>query len=458
MNCIRLPLFIQLVCGLAWLVGSSPTPVRADSAQMLIDDTEALTQRLQLIDSAEHEILLATYEVGDDPVALRILAGLRDAARRGVCVRLIVDGHAENNLMPKPLMEHLIRQGVQIREHQPDVRYKLELGRQRMHDKLLVVDGTRMIAGGRNTRADYYGLAEKNYWDREVALAGATAAHARRYFLARWNASTSGVPSLRREETDGVRQRQEHGNLNDMPAEAAIQCAARLLDAAAADPLPLACPATTLGAPTCGCGVVMDVECIRFLHDLPDGPKHAPEAIAHQLHQAIAAARKCIVIETPYLVFTHRLRHLLAAARRRGVAITLVTNSLETTDHVIVHSQYANQRRWLRNQGIDLWEMKGERHLHAKAMVIDGHLAMLGSYNFDILSETRNSEVAVLIEHCEFAAALSAQIVWHMQMSQKVPEDESLIGFDARTNRVDDSVLREARRKRLVTPWIKKYL
>jgi hypothetical protein len=52
--------------------------------RLLSDDSTSLLHRLQLIDSAANEILLSAYEVGDDTIALRVLAGLREAARRGV--------------------------------------------------------------------------------------------------------------------------------------------------------------------------------------------------------------------------------------------------------------------------------------------------------------------------------------------------------------------------------------
>ncbi len=172
-----------------------------------------MRHRLDLLEQASSEILLSAYEVGDDLLALHILAKLRAAAGRGVNVKLLVDGHGRNNLIPKPLMAHLIDSGVQIFEHQPDVRYKLEIGRQRMHDKLLIVDGLHLIIGGRNVRADYFGMAEqlitkpeiedqlhRSCLDREMFLTGPAAECAREYFLARWHAGTSGQPTLTREE------------------------------------------------------------------------------------------------------------------------------------------------------------------------------------------------------------------------------------------------------------------
>ncbi|MCC6509390.1 MAG: phosphatidylserine/phosphatidylglycerophosphate/cardiolipin synthase family protein [Pirellulaceae bacterium] len=437
-------------------------------ARLLYHDSTSLQQRLELVDSADHEVLLSAYEIGDDPVALRILSGLRAAAQRGVCVKLMVDGHGRNNLIPKPMMKHLVEQGVAIREHMPDARYRLELGRQRMHDKLLVVDGQRLIIGGRNVRADYYGLAnqamidveraEKNRIDREVYVDGPIAKVVRHYFLQRWNADTSGPPSLDRTEKRKTIDAQQLSHLNKMSPDAARNCAARLLDQAWATPLPFDHHTSQLQSLACTGETVHQLSCVRFLHDVPENPKDCPAAIAQQLSRAISAAKTSVLLETPYLVLSKDLRRRLAELTDRGVDVCVLTNSLETADRMITHAQYANERHLLLSAGIQLWETKGARHLHAKSLVIDGYRSMVGSYNFDMLSETRNSETAMLIDDTGFADDLTRQIAQHLVRARPVSRDEPLIGFDARTNDVDQDVLREARVKRLISPWIKKYL
>ena len=75
----------------------------------------------------------------------------------------------------------------------------------------------------------------------------------------------------------------------------------------------------------------------------------------------------------------------------------ILTNSLETNNHHSAQAAYENDKRWFLRHGIELWELTGCNHLHAKAAVIDGCIAVIGSYNFDMLSEKRNSEVAVAI-------------------------------------------------------------
>ncbi len=428
---------------------SQPASLHGNQAALLNDDLSALHHRLRLIDSAQHEIFLSAYEVGDDTTVLRVFAGLRAAARRGVDVRLIVDGHGVNNLMPKPLMEYLIAESVMVREHMPDVRYKLEIGRQRMHDKLMIVDGQHLIIGGRNLRSDYFGSAcpseEKIRWDRDAMVTGPLVAVVRCYFLNRWSAGTSGQPTLTRDEKRRTLEAQELAYLNDMPRPRALLCVAELLDKALSDPLP--CSA---------CEPLFDLACARFLHDIPEHPKDCPKAIAQQLNHAIGHARQTLLISTPYLVMSQQLREILTTLRQRRVEICLLTNSLASNDRTITHAQYANERRWMLNAGIELWEMQGPRMLHTKSMVIDGRRSMIGSYNFDMLSETRNSETALLIDDVPFAEALTAQVAQDLMRSR--PVEEPLLGYDARANEVDDETLHKLRRQRLISPWIKRYL
>ena len=140
-----------------------------------------------------------------------------------------------------------------------------------------------------------------------------------------------------------------------------------------------------------------EVEDIEFWHDVVDGSKRSSDGIAQHYLRLLGQARHRIVIETPYLVFSPQMKAALLAARRRGVEIRILTNSLESNDHTLVHAGYANQRNWLRSKGIQLWEWHGHQTVHAKSTVIDQRIAVFGSYNADMLSEQRNSEVAVVI-------------------------------------------------------------
>jgi cardiolipin synthase C len=428
--------------------------IRADQVRMINSETAALSQRIAMIDAAANSVDLIYYEIVDDDTAGQFFASLIRAAKRGVRVRFLCDGHLATNLMPKALMEHLIDEGICIREFPFNYRYQLELGKQRLHDKLLVVDGQQLLTGGRNLVQEYYGLGKRKRYDRDILLIGETACQAQQYFDARWNGSRTQQPSLTRNEKSKIIKRQYHPEWNDMPrCQAKLEVAAWI---ASCETRPL------LASDTClrlndSASYELDCKCIRFLCDCPDTPKRATGAISAQILRELQNARGSIDIETPYFAITHRLKDILIDAERRGVRVRILTNSLESTDQVAAHAGYANQRRAFLRAGIELYEMQGCHNLHAKAMVIDGTTAMMGSYNFDVLSETRNSEVALLIESADFSKELLESIALDRSRSQRITI-EDLFRLEARESDAPTKALRQFQKLRFAAPIIKPYL
>ena len=126
----------------------SATPAKAGLVRILHEDAVAAQARIDLLQQARKEINVSYYIVGDDHIPLVFLSLLRDAVRRGVTVRLIVDGHSNNNQIPRALAAYLMREGVQIKEFHPDTPFRLAWIKTRMHDKLVIVDEEQLITGG----------------------------------------------------------------------------------------------------------------------------------------------------------------------------------------------------------------------------------------------------------------------------------------------------------------------
>ncbi|MFC7608338.1 phospholipase D-like domain-containing protein [Teichococcus aestuarii] len=96
---------------------------------------------------------------------------------------------------------------------------------------------------------------------------------------------------------------------------------------------------------------------------------------------------------------------------RRGVRVTVITNSLAATDVVAVHAGYARYRPRLVELGIDLYELKrsgahgsgvfGSRgaSLHTKALMVDRDLVFVGSFNLDPRSANLNTEMGAVARH-----------------------------------------------------------
>ena len=98
--------------------------VKASTVRLLHSEVEAFAMRLERIKTAQSTIDLISYEISDDNTSGCFLVAMLDAVERGVVVRVLVDGHIGDNLIPKPLMHYLIEHGVAIRERPLNVRYQ----------------------------------------------------------------------------------------------------------------------------------------------------------------------------------------------------------------------------------------------------------------------------------------------------------------------------------------------
>jgi len=452
---VRLLTTAAVVISVAAMESWLATPARADLVRILHPDNEGAQARVDLIQQAKCEINTSYYIVGDDSIPLVFLSLLRDAARRGVTVRLLVDGHNGNNLIPRAMVAHLLREGVQIKEFHPQGTHNLQWLKHRMHDKLLIVDGQRLITGGRNMKNEYFGLDCRNYVDRDVYIRGCTAAEARCYFMSRWDSCDVCPARIDGKIDKETLKGQKHCELNDGCDEASICQAALLLDGAR-------------GAME-QCGFVRfdpgydwsngahDVSCIRFLHDTPCVDKR-DAGIGPDMMALLATAKCSVTLETPYMALSKEMRQLLKSLRCRGVRVTIVTNSFETNDHGSAQALYENSKRRYLRWGIDLWELRGCDHMHAKAAVIDGCVAVIGSYNFDELSQKKNSEVAVAIYDPLVAAELQASIDVHRQRAYEIGRNTHPIGYSTRYPGATRKQIKKLQRERIVTPIIKEFL
>ena len=366
-----------------------PLTASADVFRVLDDPREAAQVRVDLIQQANKEISALYFLARNDRITMTALALLRDARRRGVgSVRMIVDANFQH--IPKAVLAHLSDEGVQVRVYHPlTLRHPTWVFR-RMHEKLVVVDSERYITGGRNLAESYFGLARKNYVDRDVYVEGPSAHEADRHFDEMWN--TPDVTDL---------------DVSVSPAEKAK--AARILDDAPcgleeADFIDLHTRRDWSEGKS-------DIADVHFIHDpLGDGPR-----LAVRLGEQIERARSSVIIETPYLVPTAGVIELLKKKIGEGVRVQIVTNSLRSSDGMFPYVGFLKYRHRLKRAGVDIREYKGPQMLHAKSMVIDGRTVLVGSYNVDPRSQNLNAESMCVAEDEETARELLASIDLHAQ-------------------------------------------
>ncbi|HJW91984.1 MAG TPA: phosphatidylserine/phosphatidylglycerophosphate/cardiolipin synthase family protein [Thermoanaerobaculia bacterium] len=376
-------------------------PLRADVFRVLDDPRDAAQARVDLIQQATKEIDALYFLARNDRITMMALALLRDARRRGVgSVRMIVDANFQH--IPKAVLAHLSDEGVQVRVYHPlTLRHPSWLFR-RMHEKVVVVDGERYITGGRNLAEAYFGLAKRNYVDRDVYVEGESAAEADRHFDELWHSND--VIALHVRVSDRKKAK-----------------AARVLDQAACE-LAGFIQYDTGRNWSEGKHDIADVE---FVHD----PLHEGPRLTARLNEIIGAAQSSVVIESPYLVPSAGLLELLRKKIHQGVRVQIVTSSWRSSDGLLAYVGYLKYRRRLIRAGIDVREYKGPDMLHAKSMVVDGRTVLVGSYNVDPRSENLNAEAMCIADDQTAAQELLASIDAHAQNAWIVGAREHRMGL-----------------------------
>jgi putative cardiolipin synthase len=415
---------------LTLLAGST---VDAEQVRILETHAHAAQARVDLVRGAERSIDTAYFIYDDDHAGLAGLYLLREAARRGVTVRLIID--SQWNKVSGAIIAHLVDEGVQVKLYHRFSLFKPFWWTRRMHDKLVIVDAEHLIAGGRNIEDPYFGLdEERNYLDRDIYVRGASAGDSARYFEDLWNSRHVGDPPVAR--------------VPDDRREAAAQSVQRGAEYLARSTIVDDSRAGTILSST------TTVPSARFLHDEVARVRKKP-GIRKDLLELFADTQETLRIETPYLVVTKGVRRLFRELLDRGVKIRLLTNSLKTTDNVWPQAGYVGRKKKLVRMGIELWEYAGPESLHSKSAVIDGKVVLVGSYNLDPRSERLNTEIAVVVEDRGLAADLEACMQRNLRNSWRIGPDGKPLGQKRRYPGVGLCKRIKVRLIRLILPCVR---
>jgi len=375
----------------------------------LVNGSDALSARLALIDTAERRVDLQSFLVKPGVAARLITERLIAAADRGVQVRMLIDD-VLSRISDRQLADLDAHPQIAVRVFNPLPRglpktfgFLLAIPRsnRRMHNKSLVVDGAIAIVGGRNLSDEYFEIDPRTeFADLDMLAHGPIAAEVASAFDLFWNdAFARPLASFARPFRSGARSRPP--NLAPvLPAE--MQ---RFIDAARDGPL-LADRRTGR--------VLPESASARVVTDRPEKLRRrrgrGEQRLFHALTAELAAARHEAVFVTPYFVPRAEGVEALSALCARGVGVTVITNSLAATNHIVVHGGYAPYRRELLRAGVRLFEARPDTAisrltgetvgytLHSKLAIIDRRRIMVGSLNLDPRSTELNAELGIFID------------------------------------------------------------
>jgi cardiolipin synthase len=347
--------------------------------RLLQGATEFFPALITAIDAAQIEVRLETYIFDFQGKGADIAYALERAARRGVSVKVVVDGFGTP---PLPLVwaERFAEAGVDWRVYSPLGRFGvLNIGSwRRLHRKLCLVDHRIGFCGGINILDDEY--------DQE----GPTRLPPRLDF----SVQVTG-PLVRQIELTMVRLWLRMQAMRDI-RDARLTGALQSLRASGHAPAP---PVEKLPVP--------DGRGARAALVMRDNLRNRTR-IERAYRRAIGHAHREVLIANAYFVPGRKMRHAIVAAARRGVKVTLLLQGRYETfmQFYAARSVYGTLLR----ESVQIHEYS-PTYLHGKVAVIDGRWATVGSSNLDPLSLLLAREANVVVENPAFAQVLRERLL-----------------------------------------------
>lgn len=384
-----------------WVLGCvacAPVALRADDFFLLSSNRRAYEARIELIDLAEREIDIAYYAIDSGDVALTLLDRLRQAAGRGVQVRILVDGFQTR--LPSDVASALLQAGVELRAYHPPLTGRPMWLNRRLHYKLMVVDRQAMVVGSRNLEDSHFGLKQQSFADMDALLAGDICRRAADHFHGLWNSDE--VLPVERRRLIGIHKSRDY-------EQAVREAAARLADREAFHDGSSRCVLEPC---------VANIDGSYLVHD--QGTDKSERLFQRQVIRIIDSAQHRVWIETPYPVLERPVKQALQRAIERGVHITLQTNSLGSIDRTAPYAAYQNDKREYQRMGVRLVEYVGQDTLHSKVVLIDESSVLIGSYNMDARSDRLNLELGVWIQDARVCQVVEHQLRHRLSSSETV--------------------------------------
>ncbi|HJV09522.1 MAG TPA: phospholipase D-like domain-containing protein [Acidimicrobiales bacterium] len=350
---------VEAVTGAPWRSGNQ--------VRVLRNGAQTFPAMLDAIASATSTINLSSYIIWPGAVTARFTDALCERAKAGVEVNVVVDAYGSAKLAGDEMVDRLEQAGATFVFFRPPAWYEVDKLNNRMHRRLLVVDGRIGFAGGVGIADVWDGNAEDPEHWRETHV-----------------------------EVEGPAVRDILGGFMENWADAA--------------------------------NVVLDGRHVPELDQVEDGvgvqvvrssPRSGGTATSQLFYAAIAGAQERLWITTAYFAPDQAFVDLLCDAAQRGVDVQILVNG-PNVDKEVVRETGQRQYGRLLEAGVRIFEYQ-RTMLHAKVMIVDGW-ANIGSSNLEHRSLGLDDELMVAFSDED----LVDQVAGHFQEDLKDAEEFDL--------------------------------
>ncbi len=348
-------------------------PTGGNSGHLPADSNATIDAMVADIDAAKDHVHLLFYIWLADNNGCKVIDAVKRAAARGVTCRVMVDDLGSRALVRSHHWEDMRQAGVKVASGlavgNPLLRLMTSRIDLRNHRKIVVIDGTITYCGSQNC-ADPEFRVKPRYapWvDAMVRFEGPIAHQNQLLFAGDWMA--------------GVRE--DLGDLLKPPA---------------------ATDGTSMPAQVIGTGPT-----VRY------------SAMQEVFQSLVFAARRELIITTPYYIPDDALQTAICACAYRGVDTTIIFPA--RNDSWIVGAASRSYYADLLAAGVKIHEY-GAGLLHTKSLTVDGEIMLIGSANMDRRSLELNYENNILVYDPELTAAMRARQRSYLEQSREVTRGE----------------------------------
>ena len=353
--------------------GSSPLTANND-VKLLINGEDKFPVLVKALLNAKNHIHLEYYIYENDITGNEIAEILIKKAKEGVEVRFMYDDFGSHGL-GKSFIQRLKRAGVQTAPFYKIKWYALASRiNYRNHRKIIIIDGNVSFVGGINMSDKYRNdLETKNrlYWrDTHLMITGQATAYLQYLFVCDWNFCSN--TKLAYSEVYFPDTSQQEIIENDV-----VQIAA-------------------------------------------SGPDSSQPLIFYSLLEAISCAKKSIYITSPYFIPGESLMDALIIAIQSGLDVKVLIPGI--SDSKMVNTAASAYYTELLQYGAKIYKYN-KGFVHAKTMVIDNDLSIIGSANMDYRSFDLNFEVNAMVYSKNIANQLTVAFEDDLKVSEQIDKD-----------------------------------
>jgi len=379
--------------------------------------------RVNLIENAEKTLDIAYYTLHDGVSTDIFFNSIIEAADRGIKVRILLDGifHNLNGNLRGIKYIFSDHSNIELKFYEPLNLIKPWTWNNRLHDKLIIVDGKYAIIGGRNIGDKYFvgdDTDDHIVYDRDVVIintdkdnvSNSVISEFKDYFSHLWQHDYSKNPVNKLTDIGKKKGEEKYQYLVNR-VEKLKKTYPEIFNNSI-DWIEESVPANRI-----------------YLIYNPIERLNKEPWCWNYIANLAQNAKESIYVQSPYIIPTKNMLSILHVDNISvdKEQINILTNSIYSSPNPFAVSGYMNNRKRIVDFGANLYEFQGPGSTHAKSYIFDNRISAVGSFNFDSRSTFLSTESMVIIDSEDFAKNLKEEMGNYIDNSLMVGEDYSYL-------------------------------